>query len=202
MDNTYVEKLKKYLEENYCESESLLNTAEEFIDNSGFKNLIVDIGSRIFASMSKSNTASLNNTSSEDYENRSFDELSEWLNVEMSKDDSFQKLLSKHLIEKGYENRNPDYYNKAQIDRRLFSKIYAEKNPSQPDKKTVFKVVIGFELGLDEALEMLFAAGYNFTSHKIFDMIIKFCIQEGIYDPETIDYLLVLFGEKPLYSLE
>ncbi len=128
--------------------------------------------------------------------------LAGWMKDQKQESESLAAVLEKKLVEKGYtEEHRPKFYKKIDMNRQLFSKVLSRAADSQSqDKKTIYKFLIGLELKLGEAEEVLGAGGYTFNNHKQYDMIIKYCIENGIYDPATVDEYLILFGEKPLFS--
>ena len=124
----------------------------------------------------------------------------QWLEKKQQNAHSFTRTVRCKLEDKGYKNDYPRFYNKAEIDRRLFSKIVSEAYSYHPDIKTVFKIIIGLELGIEEAEEMLYAASYSFGS-STFNLIIRYCIEHSEYNYCTIDPYLYEFCNDTLYSL-
>ena len=81
-----------------------------------------------------------------------------------------------------------EIYKRAQIDRRIFSKIRRYRNYT-PSERTIWAICFALELTLDEALELLGKAGYTLADNNKEDMIIKFFFENKIYD-------LFLINEK------
>lgn len=108
--------------------------------------------------------------------------------IDNNKDENkFQKLLFKHIDSRNL--KDSDVYNKVGIDRRLFSKIRSDSN-YHPSKETVILLGIALELNEDEIEDLLLSASYSLPKNNNFDLIIRFCFKEGIYDLFTInDYL-------------
>lgn len=89
-----------------------------------------------------------------------------------------------------------DLYKKAQIDRKLFSKM---KDPEyQPSKETVFKLVLALELSLHEAKEFMESVGFSFSRSSKMDLIVKYCIENQTYDLFLVNELLVENNETSL----
>ena len=124
-----------------------------------------------------------------------------WLSMKPELSEDFTELLIRVLSEKGYKNNYPDFYRKAEIDRRLFSKIVSEAYEYHPDIKTVFKLIIGLELQIDEATQMLNTAAYDFGTIP-FNLVIRYCIENRIYHHEQIDQYLFAICNQTLYSLD
>lgn len=207
------ENLKKYLDENYIEEVEVGDQALEFLTDNNLKNIFTDIGASLFAStllgahIPKSSYSAKPDRDKSDkgkngVELSDKEKLSLWLNQQMRDTDSFQEKLRYYMKEKGYADHPPKLYNKIYLDRRVFSRISSEAYGVQPEKKTVFKLIIGLELNLSESGELLESSGFSFNCHKKFDMIIKYCIEKKIYDLRSIDEYLVKFDEKPLFSIE
>ena len=108
--------------------------------------------------------------------------------IEKNKDKhNFQQLLFSYIDDKNL--KDSDVYNKVNIDRRLFSKIRSNIN-YHPSKDTVILLCIALNLNEDEAVELLDSASYTLPKNNVFDLIIRYCFIEHIYDINTInDYL-------------
>ena len=108
-------------------------------------------------------------------------------------DNKFQKLLFKYIDDRGL--KDSDVYNKVHIDRRLFSKIRNDID-YHPSKDTVILLGISLELSIDELIELLNSASYSLPYNNHYDLIIRFCFIEGIYNLIDINELLSLYGCK------
>lgn len=107
---------------------------------------------------------------------------------------TFSQMLL-HLIDrKGLTD--PQVYHKANISRKHFSKI--RNNPDySPNKKTVIALSIALELSLDSATDLLHTAGFSLSNSSKFDVIIRFCLENRIYDVYKINEILFYY-EQPL----
>lgn len=110
-------------------------------------------------------------------------------------DDTFSQMLIRLIDERGMKDTN--VYKRANIDRRLFSRIKNDKDYT-PSKSTVLAFAIALELNLDETKDLLKSAGYSLSRSRIFDIIIEYFILEENYDIFEINGVLFEFEQKTL----
>lgn len=108
-------------------------------------------------------------------------------------ENKFQTILFKYIDEKGL--KDSDVYNKVHIDRRLFSKIRSNVN-YHPSKETVILLGISLKLNENEIEELLESASYSLPKNNYYDLIIRFCFKEQIYDLKTINDFLDEYKQK------
>ena len=108
--------------------------------------------------------------------------------------DTWQETLIKTIDDKGYTDT--EVYKRANIDRKLFSKIRSNR-AYQPKKITAVALALALKLNLDDTKDFIGRAGYAFSPSSIFDLIIEYFIEKGVYDHYTIN--LALFEhDQPL----
>lgn len=99
--------------------------------------------------------------------------------------------FSDFLIEKQNQLglKAPEVYKAAGIDFRHYSKIISDRN-YKPKRDTVFALAIALRLDIKSTEQFLKYAGFTFNPSNLFDMTIKFFLDEKIYDRVQIDVLM------------
>ena len=109
--------------------------------------------------------------------------------------ESFSEMLLRMIDERGLTD--PKVYQKANVDRRLFSKIRGNRN-YHPQKRTVLAFAIALELGIEDTKKLLETAGFALSKSSISDVIISYFILKGHYNIYEINEVLNSKKQKTL----
>lgn len=110
-------------------------------------------------------------------------------------DEPFATTLLRLIDAKG--KTDVEVYKKANIDRKLFSKIRTGKGYT-PGKRTILALAVALELTLDETDDLLSRAGYTLSHSQKADVIVEYFIISGKYDILDINEVLFRYGQPLL----
>lgn len=179
------EELKKYIELNFEKEKESVHRLGTFSLKSKLKNIFYD----------------------ESYEYEEAEVMEEFQSYKKSvasvedflktndKYNDFQTMLFKMIDERNL--KDSDVYNKVNIDRRLFSKIRSDKN-YHPSKETIILLGLSLELSEEEITLLLDSASYSLPKNNYFDLIIRFCFINKVYNINEVNELLYDYDCKLL----
>ena len=103
------------------------------------------------------------------------------------KTSSFIEYLYSLMDNYGFENAS-DLYNKANISRQLWSSIISGK--SNPSLNVCLKLAFAMHVTNHECKYLLKKAGYTLASSNKYSLIIRYAIENEIYDIYRVNELL------------
>ena len=111
------------------------------------------------------------------------------------KGDTFQQRLFKLIDDSGMDDVT--VYKKANIDRKVFSRIRC-KEDYKPTKKTAVAFAIALKLDMPTMLDLLSRAEIAFSPSSKFDLIVSYFITNRKYDIYEINLALFKYGQPTL----
>ncbi len=106
--------------------------------------------------------------------------------------ESFRDRLFRLIDERGLTDA--EVYKKANLDRRLFSKIRSS-SAYLPKKQTALALAMALQLNLEETTDLVGRAGIALSDASLFDLIIRYCIEQRIYDLFTVNAILFEYDQ-------
>lgn len=107
-----------------------------------------------------------------------------------NKSSDFVTYLYSLMDEKGMDA--PTLYKRANITKQAYSSIISNK--CIPTLNTLIKIVFALRLNNRQCKYLLKKAGYTLASSSIYSLVIRYCIENEIYDLATLNDYLIKYG--------
>ena len=114
-----------------------------------------------------------------------------YVNQKNSGKQTFCEMLFSLIDEKNLSD--VEVYKRANLDRKYFSKLRSNMN-YKPKKKIVCALALALELDNATCKKLVKKAGYILTSASKFDLVIRYCIENKIYDLMKVNEILYDMG--------
>ena len=96
-------------------------------------------------------------------------------------------LMDKYKIEK-----NSTLYTRANISKQVFSNMISGK--ANPSLNNCLKIAFCLNITNQECKYLLKKAGYTLPSCSTYSCIVRYCIENKIYDLDTLNNYLIEYG--------
>ena len=175
--------------ESFFRNKPLYQTVQEYIEkhyNEFAAEAICEGNSRYYAETRRRREWDFENHPPLESKKLSIEDV-DWEEVINQTDKGFSQTLQDMIAARGIKDSK--CYNDAQIDKRLFSKIKSDPQ-YRPSKPTVVAFAIALHLNLKETEALLETAGYSISNSSKFDLILRCCIGNRIYNVGQINEVL------------
>lgn len=109
-------------------------------------------------------------------------------------DESFAQTVLRLIDERGM--RDAQVYKRANMSRQLFAKIRRDDG-YRPTKKTACALAFALRLNYEDAIMLLRRAGFALSHSSKFDVIVEYCLLNGVHDVNQVNMVLYEF-DQPL----
>lgn len=117
--------------------------------------------------------------------------LENYIKEKNSNNETFSQMLLRLIGEKGLSD--VQVYKRANLDRKYFSKMRCDMQ-YKPKKTVVCALALALELDNPTCKKLVKKAGYILTSASRFDLTIRYCIENKIYNLFKVNELLLSQG--------
>lgn len=186
--------VESYIDDHYVE-EKILKSAEPLPMMASFPSassyIPTDLEEECISQItenSRKRSRSLSKSKEKVFAERSLDD------IVLQLGETFQQRLFRLIDER--KLTDVQVYKKANLDRKLFSKIRCNVD-YRPKKITVVALAIALELNIDETKDLLTRAELALSPSNKFDLIVTFFIERKVYDIYTINIALFQY-DQPL----
>lgn len=83
------------------------------------------------------------------------------------------------------------------VSPEVIARLRAEDD-YRPSKNALLALSIGLHLSVEQAAELLAFEGHDFRRGSRFDLIVRYCLDNGLYELDAIDELMTRYGEAHL----
>lgn len=111
----------------------------------------------------------------------------------------FREYLVFLMNKYGFE-KDSDLYNKANISRQVWSSsvMNYSKKDSYPLLNTLLKIAFALHCENQECKYLLKKAGITLSSSSVYNLIIRYCFENKIFDINDVNQLLETKGFEPI----
>ena len=125
------------------------------------------------------------------------EDLQDWNELLDNLDAGFSETLLALIDKSG--KKDSEIYKKANIDRRLFSKIRSNCD-YRPSKPTALAFAFALELDIDQTRDLIGRAGFTLSHSSKFDIIVEYFLINKNYNIFELNEILFAF-DQPLLSV-